>query len=155
MSGRGKGTRAPSKISKSKKAGLAFPVSRVGRYLRDGRYSRRLALSAPIYLAAVLEYLCAELLELSGKAAKDNNRKQSGLRALSLALNCLQDHTTAYSDGDSRRRRTGQVVDACDHQRWRCDLSSASGIAAKEKVKSEDMCFKRLWQQIQRVCCNL
>lgn len=72
----GRGDRPAARVSKSKKAGLNFPVSRIGRYLKEGRYSRRLGLSAPIYLAAVLEYLCAELLELSGKAAHDNSRKK-------------------------------------------------------------------------------
>lgn len=49
------------KVSKSVKAGLQFPVGRVGRYLKKGRYAQRLAIGAPIYLAAVLEYLAAEV----------------------------------------------------------------------------------------------
>jgi len=48
-------------VSKSTKAGLQFPVGRVARYLKKGRYSRRLGTGAPIYLAAVLEYLAAEV----------------------------------------------------------------------------------------------
>ena len=76
MSGRGKSLRPPGRQTKSARAGLHFPVGRIGRYLKQGRYSQRLALSAPIFLAAVLEYLCAEILELSGKAAKDNSRKK-------------------------------------------------------------------------------
>ena len=36
---------------------------------------RRVAVGAPIYLSAVLEYLCAEVLELAGNAARDNKKK--------------------------------------------------------------------------------
>lgn len=55
-----KGDRKKS-ISKSTKAGLQFPVGRIARFMRKGRYSRRLGTGAPIYLAAVLEYLAAEV----------------------------------------------------------------------------------------------
>jgi hypothetical protein len=43
------------------KAGLQFPVGRIGRYLKQGRYSKRIGTGAPVYLAAVLEYLAAEV----------------------------------------------------------------------------------------------
>lgn len=66
--GRGKGSKS---ISKSKRAGLSFPVGRIGRYLKQGMGADTLKLrvgaGAPIYLAAVLEYLTAEILELAGK----------------------------------------------------------------------------------------
>lgn len=51
-----------TKVSKSVKAGLQFPVGRIGRYLKKGRYAKRTAAGAPIYLAAVLEYLAAEVI---------------------------------------------------------------------------------------------
>lgn len=44
-------------------AGLQFPVGRLARYLKKGRYAQRLAAGAPVYLAAVLEYLTAEVRE--------------------------------------------------------------------------------------------
>eukprot|EP00985_Skeletonema_marinoi_P027181 scaffold21893_cov136-Skeletonema_marinoi.AAC.4 len=75
MSGKGKGGRGEKKsTSSSAKAGLQFPVGRIGRYLRQGKYATRMGAGAPVYLAAVLEYLCAEILELAGNAARDNKK---------------------------------------------------------------------------------
>lgn len=48
-------------VSRSVKAGLQFPVGRIGRYLKKGRYAQRVGTGAPVYLAAVLEYLAAEV----------------------------------------------------------------------------------------------
>ncbi|NXV18952.1 H2AJ protein, partial [Cepphus grylle] len=64
MSGRGKQggkVRAKAK-SRSSRAGLQFPVGRVHRLLRKGNYAERVGAGAPVYMAAVLEYLTAEIL---------------------------------------------------------------------------------------------
>ena len=77
MSGRGKGKSGAKKaVSRSSKAGLQFPVGRVARYLKKGRYATRIGAGAPVYLAAVLEYLTAEVLELAGNAARDNKKNR-------------------------------------------------------------------------------
>jgi histone H2A len=77
MTGRGKGKTAGKKsISKSTKAGLQFPVGRIARYLKKGKYATRIGAGAPVYLAAVLEYLAAEVLELAGNAARDNKKNR-------------------------------------------------------------------------------
>uniref|UniRef100_UPI00358FDBFC late histone H2A.L3-like n=1 Tax=Myxine glutinosa TaxID=7769 RepID=UPI00358FDBFC len=88
MSGRGKGggkTRAKAK-SRYSRAELVFPVGRVHRHLRKGNYAKRIGAGAPVYLAAVLEYLCAEILELAGKAARDNKKSRIIPRHLQLAV---------------------------------------------------------------------
>ncbi len=57
---------AKAQQSRSSKAGLQFPVGRIHRMLRKGNYAQRIGAGAPVYLAAVLEYLAAEILELAG-----------------------------------------------------------------------------------------
>ncbi len=86
--GKGKGGRGEKKASttSSSKAGLQFPVGRIGRYLRQGKYATRMGAGAPVYLAAVLEYLCAEILELAGNAARDNKKSRIVPRHITLAV---------------------------------------------------------------------
>mmetsp|Transcript_4255 Transcript_4255/g.6175 ORF Transcript_4255/g.6175 Transcript_4255/m.6175 type:complete len:140 (+) Transcript_4255:45-464(+) len=90
MSGKGKGKggrgTGGKSVSSSSKAGLQFPVGRVGRYLKKGKYSSRVGAGAPVYLAAVLEYLCAEILELAGNAARDNKKSRIIPRHITLAV---------------------------------------------------------------------
>ena len=68
--------------------GLQFPVGRIGRYLSQDRYITRMGASAPVYLAAVLEYLCAEILELAGNAARDSKGGRYGIapRHITMAV---------------------------------------------------------------------
>ncbi|KAA3472654.1 putative histone H2A.5 [Gossypium australe] len=96
-------------VSKSAKAGLQFPVGRIARYLKKGRYAQRYGGGAPVCLAAVLEYLAAEVsdlfsqpfismssrsafsslilvLELAGNAARDNKKNRINPRHVLLAV---------------------------------------------------------------------
>ncbi|XP_067882506.1 histone H2A-like, partial [Heterodontus francisci] len=88
MSGRGKTSgKARSKAkSRSSRAGLQFPVGRVHRLLRKGNYAERVGARAQVYLAAVLEYLTAEILELGGNAARDNKKTRIIPRHLQLTV---------------------------------------------------------------------
>ena len=91
MSGKGKGKGGRGKkggksTSRSAKAGLQFPVGRIARFLKQGRYAARVGGGAPVYMAAVLEYLAAEILELAGNAARDNKRSRIIPRHVQLAI---------------------------------------------------------------------
>ncbi|PFH48664.1 hypothetical protein AMATHDRAFT_64855 [Amanita thiersii Skay4041] len=72
--------------SRSARAGLQFPVGRIHRLLKRGNYAQRIGAGAPVYLAAVLEYLAAEILELAGNAARDNKKHRIVPRHLQLAI---------------------------------------------------------------------
>ncbi|GAB4841202.1 hypothetical protein Ancab_021946 [Ancistrocladus abbreviatus] len=84
--GRGKQSRTTKSVTRSEKAGLQFPVGRVARYLKKGRYAGRVGSGSPVYLSAVLEYLAAEVLELAGNAARDNKKSRIIPRHIQLAV---------------------------------------------------------------------
>uniref|UniRef100_A0A3B3S3E1 Histone H2A n=1 Tax=Paramormyrops kingsleyae TaxID=1676925 RepID=A0A3B3S3E1_9TELE len=88
MSGRGKKAvaKAKSSMTRSARAGLQFPVGRVARLLRKGNYAARIGTGAAVYLTAILEYLCAEVLELAGNASRDNKKLRITPRHIQLAV---------------------------------------------------------------------
>ena len=74
--------------SKSARAGLILPISRVNRVLKTRAGMPRIGGTAPVFLTALLEYLTAEVLSISGdhtKASKPS-RKRISVEDVSLAI---------------------------------------------------------------------
>ncbi|KAH7982345.1 histone H2A-beta, sperm [Rhipicephalus sanguineus] len=85
-SGGGKMQKRGKQQTRSSRAGVTFPVGRIHRLLKKGNYAERVSAGAPVYLAGVLEYLTAEVLELAGNAARDNQKSRITPRHLQLAI---------------------------------------------------------------------
>ncbi|KAI1713524.1 core histone h2A/H2B/H3/H4 domain-containing protein [Ditylenchus destructor] len=72
--------------SKSQRAGLQFPVGRIHTRLRKGNYAKHIGAGAAVYMAAVMEYLAAEVFELASNAARDNKKTRINARHIQLAV---------------------------------------------------------------------
>ena len=73
--------------SRQDKAGIIFPPSITEKFLRNFGYSKIMVTSsAPVCLAAVAEYIAAEILELASNSARDNKRIRITIRDLEMGV---------------------------------------------------------------------
>ncbi|XP_067937989.1 core histone macro-H2A.1-like [Watersipora subatra] len=138
--GKGKGAGKPR--SRSARAGTVFPVGRLSRHLKAISPHLRRGAGAPVYLAAVIEYLSAEILELAGNSARDNRRRRIKPRDIRLAvgndteLNKLCGNVT-FSEGGSMALIHKELIPGATKSSSKKSVvrASASPKAAKFKVK--------------------
>lgn len=84
--------------SRSSRAGITMPVARVARALKTGKYAERFGRTAPVFLAGALDYLAAELIELSGSVAKKAKKQRITPRAINLAVRADADLNALLGD---------------------------------------------------------
>lgn len=89
---------AADKGNRSAMSGLQFSVSRAENGLRKHAGKLRVGSKAPVYLAGVLEYISAEILELSGNAAHDNKKTRITPRHIFLATHYDEELKELLSD---------------------------------------------------------
>ena len=72
--------------SRSERADLTMPVGRIDRMLKSGNYASRIGKAASVFIAAVLQYLVSELIDVAGSIAGNDDRKRITPRYLNLAI---------------------------------------------------------------------
>lgn len=70
----------------SEKADLVLPVSHILKKLKKGNYADKVQKGAGVYCTAVIEYLCAEVLELAGNTASEYHKKRITPRHINLGI---------------------------------------------------------------------
>lgn len=73
-------------VSQMHMAGLTFPVARTEKIMRHLSIVDRMGKTAPVYMAAVLEYINAEILELAGNVTKDYKKVRITPRYITIAI---------------------------------------------------------------------
>ena len=72
--------------SGSSKAGVHFPVARLTRLLKQGRYCQRVSVSAGAFMAAVLDYLTREIVDAAGGIAEQDKMTRLKPKHINLAV---------------------------------------------------------------------
>lgn len=94
------------KTSVTQRAGILVSVSRVGRLLRTASVSKRQGPSAAIFIAAVLEYLLKEILDVAARLSIELKKVRITNRNILLAVrtnsdlnSLLPEHSTVLAGG--------------------------------------------------------
>lgn len=83
--------------SRQNKAGIIFPPSIAEKFLREFGFTKiMITKHAPVYLAAVLEYITQDILQLASYMAKDNKRVRITVRDLELSVNTDSELSTLF-----------------------------------------------------------
>ena len=109
-------------VSRSDRAGIEFGVGRCASKLRKGLYAERISEEAAVTIAAVLEYIIAELIEQTLMYVKDAKKKRITGKFIRLAVNEDEEFTEIWGGDkhfisvDHKRKKRYRARDAGDEE---------------------------------------
>merc|ERR1712098_100186 len=77
---------AKKNTTRSERAGVVFPVGRVNRMMKQGRFAKQLGAGGAVFMAAALNYLTSEILELAGEITAEKKKTRITPQHIQLAI---------------------------------------------------------------------
>ena len=111
--------------SRSAKAGLKLSVSRVHANIKNEHIIERIGMGAPVFMAAVLEYVASEVITLASEHTTEAKRKRIMPEDISKAIRC---------DGELHKLMEGFCIFTGDKYR---PEEIALAITCKEDAKKK------------------
>ena len=111
------------------KRGSTFSHGRLATYIKSGKYAERVGAGTPVYLAAVLEYIVYEILDLAAEeSSKDRKMRITPTHIMRAIKN----------DPELAKFIKGQFCNAGFQPKLKADLPRAGGKKQKKQVDSDD-----------------
>ncbi|CAN1789169.1 Probable histone H2A.1, partial [Linum perenne] len=108
---------------------MPFPVGRIGRYLKKGRYAQRVGTGAPVYMGR-----SPRVLELAGNVDHDNKKNKIARKAACPIYHCprwcLPEHQPGSPSKDDRQSCQGTQGNQVSNQ-----TGKSPGEPARESLK--------------------
>ena len=120
--------------SKASKAGILFPVPKINKRMQKSGWTDRVGGTAPVWVAAVTDYLAREVVEAAAKVCHDNGKhKRLQPRDVLLAVRNDSDLNRVFAGikvlvGDKLKGVADEVV--CDADKRYNDKLKADAKAA-------------------------
>eukprot|EP00347_Sterkiella_histriomuscorum_P000607 403375194 len=128
---------AKAKRSGQDKAGLHFSISRTAKYMKQGRYAERIGGGAPVYLAACMQYVCAEIIELAGSQVEQEKKQRIAPRHVMLAI--MKDPELCKMLGNADFARCGVVPNITGVDKRGKKGKKCQAVEEEEKDEDEEM----------------
>jgi len=122
--------RSRTAVSKSAKAGLVWPVARVNNKISKEypKSVKRIGAGAPVFISAIVEYMMAEIIELSMNQAQANKRQRITAPDIMTAIR---------NDAALHKAMHGLVIMAGEKQKRPSDFITTKYDAEQKELKRQ------------------
>lgn len=133
-----KGTAKSKPVQKSSRAGLVMNVTRIENLMMLESVAERKSATAAVYMSAVTEYLIAEILELAGNCARDNQRMRITPRHIKLSILNDEELSSLYKDTIIAGGVTSHIESALlPEEKPKKKKAKVTEVGAKAKPKAK------------------
>ena len=114
--------------SRSQRAGVIFPVGRIHRHLKEGRYAERISSDAPVYMAAILQQVVEEVFKEANTRKEKKEQKRLVPNNILTAIRKDKELNEIFRDiviregGVPRAEKEKEAKKGKKSQEWFCTI---------------------------------